>query len=161
MILLLILSISIALILMAVGSIRLLKYRGLESWVKQVGTIIHIEEKYESVPQQYYNLKYLYPAIKYKYLFNGSEYVSTSVSPHIRNIWLCEIDNFGTPLDNKSKFWHGWQKGNEIDIYVNSKAPKEAYIINRQSKLNRSHNFAILLGGIIVFAISTILAIYT
>jgi len=146
---------------MSAGSIRLFKYRGLENWVKQVGTISRIEEKYESVLQQYYNLKYFYPAIEYKYSFNGSEYISSSVSPHIRNIWLCETDNFGIPLDNQNKFWHGWNKGSEIGIYVNSQEPSEAYIINRQSKLNRSHNYAILFGGIIIFAISTVLAMYT
>lgn len=158
---LLALSFLVAAILVSFGCYRIFKYTELDNWVKHIGTVLDIREECKSVKQQYYDLKYFYPVIKYKYTINETEFIFSSVSPHIRNVWLCEKNDWGNLLDNQSKFWHGWQKGTDIDIFVNSEKPTESYVINRQSKLHRSHNYAILLGGIIVFIIAVVLATYT
>tara|TARA_R110001606_G_C15387987_1_gene651159 strand:+ start:2503 stop:2937 length:435 start_codon:yes stop_codon:yes gene_type:complete len=103
---------------------------------------------------------FFYPEIKYTYSFNGAKHTSFSVAPHIRNVWLCETGDWGQPLDNKSKFWHGWQVGTSINVFININNPAESYVINQQSKSHQSHNYAILVGGFILFLSGVLLAIY-
>jgi hypothetical protein len=151
--------ISISLIF--IGCYRINKYKKIEPWFKHQGTIMEIEEQHELIAvSEYYHLKFFFPTIRYRYIFDEAEYVSSSVSPHARNVWLCEIDKWGSPLDNKTKFWHAWQKGSIIDIFINSSNPSESYVVKQQSKLHRSHNYAILVGGIILLCVSFVLAIY-
>ena len=158
---LLLISFSISAILILVGLYRIQKYRKLSSWPEAQAEILSIQEKFKSVRQQYYSLKYLYPEITYTYHINGTKHTSSSVAPHIRNIWLCETDNWGKPLDSKSKFWQGWQAGTSIGVFVNPTNSAESYVIIEQSKTHRSHNYAIVAGGIILLLVSAALAIHT
>ena len=144
----------ISIILIAVGITRLRSYSNSISWVKVKAELTSFCEKYKEVAlSEYTRVKYYYPSVKYSYKYNNKVYTSEAVSPHIRNIWVCEVDNFGMKTPKQKRFWFNWEPNIEIDIYVNKHNPSVSYIEIGQSKEHKSHNYAILASGIIIFVI--------
>ena len=143
------------------GVYRLRKYVRASEWVTCKAKIQKCREAYKEVPQALTTTKYYFPLVTYEYFFNNHVYTSTLVSPHIRNIWVCEVNNWGdiTPEDNK--FWNTWKSGQEIDISVDPNNPSESYVVKELSTPHRSHNYALILSGILIFIFWFFLAIKT
>ena len=144
----------ISIVLIAIGITRLRSYSKSRSWVKVKGELTEFCEKYKEVAlSEYTRVKYYYPSVKYSYKYNNETYTSDAVSPHIRNIWVCEVDNYGIEIPKEKRFWYSWQPNMEIDIYVNKHDPSVSFIEKAQSKQHKSHNYAIFASGIIIFVL--------
>lgn len=152
----------ISLLLISIGSYRHYIYKDKNHWSKCKALIKNITESFEEVAlSEYSKVKYFYPVVTYAYKFNHKEHVSNQVSPHIRNIWVCEVDKYGSPTPDEAKFWYGWAQNQEIEIFVNPDNPSDSYIKPNQSKTHKSHNFAIIASGLLLFIIWVLLAYKT
>jgi len=141
----------ISLILIGVGSYRLRKYISSREWVTCNATIREYRESYKEVAQsQFSSAKYYFPIVTYEYFFSGHQYTSSAVSPHIRNIWVCEVNNWGDLIKEKDKFWNSWSANKEIKISINPNNPTECYVVKEQSALHKSHNYALVTSGILI-----------
>ncbi len=101
---------------------------------------------------QYTRLKFYYPEVTYKYVYEGKEYESSSVSNNLENIWVPEVDEWGTPTPEDKKFWSKWVPGTEIEVLINPRKPSEAVIYKKLSRKYRSHNYALIVGGLLLVA---------
>lgn len=148
----------IAIVLIATGSSRIFKYNEMNKWVQINAVIFSMKESWRNVALSATStVKYYYPCIDYSYSFNNKQYNANRVAFDIQNIWVCEVDDWGLPLKEGDKFWHTWKEGSNITAYVNPKQPTQSVIFNKFSNKYKSHNIALIAGGLLLGAIWALL----
>lgn len=151
-------SLLIAIALIAIGGSRILKYNEMNKWVKIDAVILSMKESWKNVALSATStVKYYYPCTDYSYSFNNKQYNANRVAFDIQNIWVCEVDDWGAPLKEDDKFWHTWKEGSNITAYVNPKQPSQSVIFNKFSNGYKSHNIALIAGGLLTGAVWALL----
>lgn len=134
----------------------------MSKWVQVEAIICSIEELWKYVTLTAgVRAKYYYPSIDYQYSYNNKIYNSNNVVFNIRNIWLCEVDNWGVPLKGKDKFWNTWKEGDTISAYINPDKPGESVLINKFSRSYKNHNITLIVSGVILGILWIILTVTT
>lgn len=142
----------ISLTLISIGVYRLKKYSALDKWIQSKAVISSIEEQHKEVAlSEYTTAKYFYPEICYAYSISNRNYESSSVCPNIENLWVCEVDNFGVETKDENMFWRSLKNGDVIDVFINPKQPEESVLIKAFSINYKSHNLALIMGGMLIF----------
>src|ERR1017187_4042732 len=107
----------IALALIFIGLRGFVYYSRAEKWTPIQATIRSMKEEWVDVVLRYFTLRYFYPSIEYEYYYHENNYVSNSVSFEIENIWVPELDSWGTKTKSEDKFWYDWKNGDVVTIY--------------------------------------------
>ncbi|MEW8067135.1 MAG: DUF3592 domain-containing protein [Candidatus Thiodiazotropha endolucinida] len=145
----LLLVISITLILIGGGS--LLKYKQHNNWIEDRAKIIDIGEASENVAiDQYSMLKYFYPLIEYEYAVEGKKHSGDTVSHEIENVWVPEVNGWGDPNPETTRWWLSLKPGDDLPVFINPKNHRDTVLVKGASKARRSHHLALLLGGVLL-----------
>lgn len=144
----------IAIFFLSLGLYGLTPYINAQNWIATNSLIKSIDETSEQVKEQKYTMTtYFYPSIEYSYEYNGKLYVNNKVSFDKKNIWTTGYNNWGDKLKETEKFWHNWKPGDTINIFVNASKPDQAVIIRELTKHRKSHHYAMVATGAIMFCI--------
>lgn len=155
------LPLVIAFVLIALGIGRMIPYLRARNWVPSTGTVVSNSEIWSVVVLRFLRIKYYFPRIEYEYQFKGRSYISNRVSFEKQNVWIPEVDSWGTPIGNSQRFWASWSEGTTIPIYIDPNNPSESVVIKNLDKKRRSHHLALITGGFLVLLIWAFLNLAT
>jgi len=146
--------IAIAIILFFIGWRKLRLIFLYDTWADCDATIISISEKYKFIAaSEFQRIKYYYPDIRYKYKFEGKEYISNKVVEDIKDIWIPEVDSWGNELSLSKRFWCDWKNGDNVGMYINPSYPNQSIIIKKLSREGINHGIALLISGALILSI--------
>lgn len=95
-------------------------------------------------------MKYYYPEVEYEYVANGSIRLGKTVALEKENVWVPEVNAWGDPTSDESRWWLSLQLGDELPVYLNPRNEFEAVLVKDVSSSSRSHYLALLVSGILV-----------
>lgn len=140
--------------LVARGIVPLWQYRALAGWTQRTAVIKRIEEREQAVPlSESTRNKYLYPAVEYEYLANGQPQLAQTVSLEKENVWVPEVDQWGTPTPATARWWRTLAPGDEIPVFVNPRDERKAVLVRTLDRRRRSHHLALVVAGVILLAL--------
>jgi hypothetical protein len=119
-------------------------------WPSVEATVLGVSEDWIDVIMHYNALRHFYPRVRYRYTFQGVEYVSDRVSFQVEDIWVPEYDQWGIKTDGAAKLWRNWKEGGKIAAYVNPKNPAESLLVPRAARRNKSQQIALVVGGVLI-----------
>lgn len=146
--------------LVGLGVARMYPYLRSRNWVAGTARVVSISELCAQVRLTYnVRIKYYFPKVEYEYKSEGSQLKSNRVSFEKQNVWVPEVDSWGSPADKTRVLWANWSKDSTIPIYINPNNPKESVIVRDLSKKRRSHHLAFITGGILLLLAWAVLLI--
>ena len=133
------------------GLSALIKYKSYSGWVEKLATLIKIEEGEEEIAiSEYTRIKYYYPIAEYEYAMDGVKHIGNVVSFEKENVWVPEVDKWGTHTPQKLRWWLSLKAGDKVPVFVNPKNSRQSVLIKTVAKERRSHYIALLFGGIVI-----------
>lgn len=149
--------------LIVAGGQKVKKYYKKTNWIQSKAVLRSVEENQKGIIESQYGpkRKYLYPEVEYEYNHNGQKYMNTVVADSIQDVWVPEINAFGDKTPEAKKIWRDWKCGSEVPVSINPQVPHQSVLISRPSKKRRSHFFALIVSGLLVFLIWAAIVVTT
>ncbi|MDI9244036.1 DUF3592 domain-containing protein [Marinobacter sp. CHS3-4] len=149
--------------LILAGGLKVKHYSEKKNWIQSKAVLRSVEESQKGIMESQYGPKrrYLYPEVKYEYSHHGQNYMNTVVADSIKDVWVPEINAFGDKTPDAKKIWQDWVCGSEVPVYINPQDPHQSVLISRPSKKRKSHLFALIVSGLLVFLVWAAIVVTT
>ena len=138
--------------LIVIGYLGIARLGICRDWLAVKAKILTIKEDWIEEKALYNSIKHYYPLIEYEYRVQDAVYRSDVVALDLKNIWVPEVDAWGTPITSDKKFWSNWKQGSEITVYVDTDNAERSVVDKNISPRVRRIYYILVFSGMVLMA---------